>query len=217
MIRMKKIIPVKKRKRLLLVPVAAAAIALIAFTVTAATASTTPKWYVGGNELTVNESYGGVSEPSSMSAAGVTTKCEHSYYVATIFNSGGLGKGELTSLPLYECSANAGCTLSKLEPKKLPWPMHTVFEGTKPYLVIEGVTLEAVYSGFFCVLSGTHEVTGSVGGLLENSTQKVVFNSSSASATGASLKTGFLSVEFNGSFTAEDVGPNYRGQLVEAK
>jgi hypothetical protein len=41
-------------------------------------------------------------------------------------------RGIVTNLPLYKCSANANCTLAKLEPTKLPWKMHTVYEETKP-------------------------------------------------------------------------------------
>jgi hypothetical protein len=207
-----------KRKLLLLAPAVLVVGALgIGLSMNAASAGTTPKWYVGGNELTVHESYGGVAEPSTMTAAGVATTCEHAYYVASIFNSGGAGKGELTSLPLYGCSANAGCTLTKNEPKKLPWQMHTEFVGTKPYLVIEGVHIETSYTGTLCVLAGTHEVTGTLGGALENSTQKVVFDKATQEATGSSLKSGTNSVEVTGTYTAEDVGYNYRGEPVEAK
>jgi hypothetical protein len=153
-----------------------------------------------------------------MSAAGVTTKCQHSYYVANIFNSAGLGKGEVTSLPLYECSASGGnCTLTKTEAKRLPWPMHTEFVNSKPYLVIEGAAIEASYNGFGCPLLGTHEVTGSLGGALENGSQKVVFNRASEEATGASLKSWPYTVQVSGTYSAEDVGPNHRGQLVEAR
>jgi len=205
----------KKRLLLFLVP---AALGLVALAVGSASAGTTPKWYVGGSELTGTESYAGVAEPSTMTAAGVSTKCEHSYYVASIFNSGGLGKGEVTSLPLYECSASGhNCTLTKNEPKKLPWSLHTVFENSKPYLVIEGVSIEVSYSGFGCPLSGTHEVTGSLGGALESTTQKVVFNKSSQEATGSSLKSGFVPVEISGTYSTEAVGPEHRGQVVEAK
>jgi hypothetical protein len=45
----------------------------------------------------------------------------------------------------------------------------------------------------------------------------VVFNKSTEEATGSSLKSGIWNVEVAGTYTAEDVGPNYRGQLVEAK
>jgi hypothetical protein len=195
-----------------------AAIATGGWTATSAPASSTPRWYVGGSELTGTESYGGVAEPSTMTAAGVTTKCKHSYYVANISNGSGLGKGEVTSLPLYECTASGGnCTLTKDEPKKLPWPMRTEFVNAKPYLVIEGVSIEVSYTGFGCPLFGTHEVTGTLGGSVENATQQVVFNKASEEATGASLKSWPYGVEVSGTYTAEDVGPNHRGQLVEAK
>ncbi len=209
----------KKRKLLLLLlPVAASAVVVLVATVGFAAASSSPKWYVGGSELNETETLGGVATPSSLKASGVTTECQHSYYVASIFNSGGLGKGELTYLPVYECSASGhNCTLNKVEPKKLPWPMHTVFEGTKPYIVIEDVSIEASYSGFGCPLSGTHEITGSMGGALEDASQTTVFSASTASATGASLKSGFVSVEFNGTYNVEMVGPEKRGELIEAK
>lgn len=183
-----------------------------------APAASTPKWYVGGQELTETETLGGVAEPSSLKAIGVTTQCQHSYYVANLFNSSGLGKGELTYLPVYGCTASGqNCVLNKVEPTKLPWPMHTVFEGTKPYVVIENVTIEASYSGWGCPLYGTHVMTGSLGGALENGSQKTVFNAATAQATGAALKSGFIAVEFTGSYNVEMVGPERRGEVVEAR
>lgn len=205
----------RKRLLMLIIPAAVAAVTFTAFTV--ASASSTPKWYVGGSELKTTETIGGLAEPSNMTVAGVSTKCEHSYYVAKIFNSGELGKGEVTNLPLYECSGNAGCTLAKLEPTKLPWKLHTVYEETKPYLVIEGMTLATEYTGSSCAIKGKGEVTGSIGGLVENSTHKTVFSAASAKATGASLKAGTASVEFTGSYTVEAVGPEHAGQVVEAR
>jgi hypothetical protein len=206
---------VRKRLLMLIIPAAVAAATFTAFTV--ASASSTPKWYVGGSELKTTETIGGLAEPSDMTVAGVSTKCEHSYYVAKIFNSGELGKGEITNLPLYKCSANASCTLAKLEPTKLPWKMHTVYEESKPYLVIEGMTLATEYTGSSCAIKGKGEVTGSIGGLVENSTHKTVFSAASAKATGASLKAGTASVEFTGSYTVEAVGPEHAGQTVEAR
>ena len=206
---------VRKRLLLLIVPAAMAAATFTAFTV--ASASSTPKWYVGGSELKTTETIGGLAEPSDITVAGVSTKCEHSYYVAKIFNSGELGKGEVTYLPLYGCAANDGCTETKLEPAKLPWKMHTVYEESKPYVVIEGMTLETEYTGSSCPIKGKGEVTGSIGGLVENSTHKTVFSAASAKATGASLKAGTASVEFTGSYTVEAVGPEHAGQVVEAR
>jgi hypothetical protein len=206
-----------RTRKLVLLSVAVVALATGAFTVTAATGSTTPLWFVGGSELSGTETLAGLAEPSSMSVAGVTTECQHSYYVASIFNSSGLGKGEVTYLPLYGCSADAGCAVTSIEPRNLPWQMHTVYEESKPYLVIEGVDLETTYSGSACALKGTTDVTGSIGGKIENATQKTVFDSSSASATGTSLKAGAATVAFEGSYTEEAVGPDHRGQAVEAR
>lgn len=205
-------------KKLVLLPLAIVALAVGALAVATASGTTTPKWYVGGTELSGSETLGGLAEPSNLTVAGVSTKCEHSYYVAKILNSGGLGKGEVTYLPLYGCSASGGgCTLAKIEPTKLPWPMHTVFVGTTPYLVIEGVHILTAYEGASCALKGTSEAIGSLGGKIENSTQKTVFNSASASATGTSLKVGTTSVGFEGSYSEEAAGPEHKGQLVEAK
>jgi hypothetical protein len=206
---------VRKRLLMLIIPAVVAATTFTAFTV--ASASSNPKWYVGGSELKTTETIGGLAEPSNITVAGVSTKCEHSYYVAKIFNSGELGKGEVTNLPLYECSANASCTLAKLEPTKLPWKLHTVYEESKPYLVIEGMTLATEYTGSSCAIKGKGEVTGSIGGLVENSTHRTVFSAASAKATGASLKAGTASVEFTGSYTVEAVGPEHAGQAVEAR
>jgi hypothetical protein len=208
---------VSKRLLMLIVPAVVAAATFTAFTV--ASASTNPKWFIGGTELKAGESetIGGVAEPSNMTVAGVSTKCAHSYFVAKVLNKGELGEGEVTSLPLFECSANANCTLAKLEPTKLPWKLHTVYEESKPYLVIEGVTLATEYTGSSCAIKGKGEVKGSIGGLVENSTHKTVFTAASAKATGASLKSGTASVEFTGSYSVEAVGTGHAGQTVEAR
>jgi hypothetical protein len=194
-----------------------AVVASGAIAVSAASGSTTPLWFIGGSELSGTETLGGAAEPSTMSAAGVTTQCQHAYYVASIFNSSGLGKGEVTALPFYECSANDGCTVASVEAKGLPWQMHTVYEESKPYLVIEGVKLEVTYEGSSCPLKGTSEVTGSVGGQVYNAAQETVFDSASASATGASLKDGTTSVAYEGTYTEEAVGPEHHGEIVEAR
>jgi len=208
----------KRKKLLLLVPGAAAAV-LVTMAVGFAAASSQPKWYIGGSELKESETLGGVAEPSALKADGVTTECQHSYYVAEIFNSGGIGKGSLTSLPVFNCSAAGhNCTLNKVEPTNLPWAMHDEFVGTKPYVVIEGVDIEVSYSGFGCPLLGTHQVTGSIGGALEAGSQTTVFNAGTASATGTSLKAlGFVPVELTGTYDVEMVGPEKKAQLIEAK
>jgi hypothetical protein len=207
----------KKRKALfLLVP---AVLAIVAITVGQAPASGTQKWYLGGTALsgTSSETLGGLATPSTLVAAGVTTTCQNAFYIAKATNSSGIGGGSITSLPLYECSANASCTLTKVEPTHLPWTMTTTTVASKPYVFIEGVTLSVSYTGASCPLAGSSEVKGSIGGLYENSTQKTVFNSASATATGASLKDGTTNVSYTGSYTVEAVGTEHTRQTVELK
>src|ERR1700691_194420 len=167
---------------------------------TAATASASPAWEFNGSELTGTETILGAATSSSMTIPGVTTECEHFLYNMKISNSGGKGKGEITELPLFECTTQtANCTVESIEAENLPWPTHLRTIGSKNYLIVENIEVEVVYGGSRCAYGGIPIVLyGDAGGLVENSTETATFDNSTILATGTGLWVGFTWVEWNG-------------------
>ncbi|HVR05225.1 MAG TPA: hypothetical protein VMS02_04235, partial [Solirubrobacteraceae bacterium] len=106
---------------------------------TAASASASPAWLFNGTELSGSETILGAATSSSMTVPGATTTCEHFLYNMKISNSGGKGKGEITELPLFECSTNTTCSVQSVEAEHLPWPTHLSTVGGKNYLIVEKV------------------------------------------------------------------------------
>ncbi len=201
----------KPRKGIILLALAVA-LALSA----SATASASPAWKFNGSELTGSETVLGAALNSSMTIPGVTTECQHFLYNMKISNSGGKGKGEITELPLFECSTQTTyCTVASIEAKNLPWPTHLTTIAGKTYLIVEKVDVEVVYGGPLCVYGGIPvTVLGSAGGLVENSTETATFNNATAIATGSSLWVGFTWVEWNGVFPTEAF-TTHREQKIE--
>jgi len=190
---------VPRRGFLLLVSVVALTLGV------AASASASPAWKFNGNELTSPEVLVGAATSSSMTIPGVTTECKHFLYNLKISDSGGKGKGEVTELPLFECSTKtAGCTVSSIEAKKLPWPAHLTSAWGNNYLIIENVDVEVLYGGTSCAYAGIPiTVSGSAGGIVENSTESATFDNETMIATGTGLWVGFSWVEWNGYFPSE--------------
>jgi|ERR1700722_2370396 len=190
----------KPRKGILLL------VAVVALTLgAAATASASPAWKFNGSELSSSETLVGAATSSSMTIPGVTTECKHFLYNMKISDSGGKGKGEVTELPLFECTTQtAGCTVASIEAKKLPWPTHLTSAWGNNYLIIENVDVEVVYGGALCAYAGIPiTVSGSAGGILENSTETATFDNETMIATGTGLWVGFSWVEWNGVFPSE--------------
>lgn len=170
-----------------------------------ATASASPAWKFNGTELSGSETLVGAATSSSMTIPGVTTECKHFLYNMKISNSGGKGKGEITELPLFECTTKtAGCTVSSIEAKKLPWPTHLTSAWGNNYLIVEGINVEVIYGGGSCAYAGIPiTVSGSAGGIVENSTETATFNNGTIIATGTGLWVGIAWVEWNGVFPSE--------------
>jgi hypothetical protein len=188
-----------RRGILLLISVMAFALGMTA------TASASPAWKFNGTELSGSETILGAATSSSMTIPGVTTECKHFLYNMKISNSGGKGKGEITELPLFECTTStAGCTVASIEAKKLPWSTHLTSLWGNNYLIVEGIDVEVVYGGSACAYAGIPiTVAGSAGGIVENSTETATFNNGTIVATGTGLWTGFSWVEWNGAFPTE--------------
>jgi hypothetical protein len=181
----------------------------------AGTASASPAWKFNGTELSGSETLLGAATSSSMTVPGATTECAHFLYNMKISNSGGKGKGEITEVPLFECTTDTTCSVKSIEAEKLPWHTHLSTIGGKNYLIVEGVSVGIVYSGFFCPVAGVLiKVEGSAGGLVENSTETATFDPSTFFATGTSLWVGWQPVEWNGVFPTEAF-ESHREQTLE--
>lgn len=181
----------------------------------AASASASPAWKFNGTELSGSETILGAATSSSMTVPGATTTCEHFLYNMKISNSSGKGKGEITELPLFECSTNTTCSVQSVAAEKLPWPTHLETVGGKNYLIVEKVDVGIEYSGWFCPVAGIlFHIEGDAGGLVENSTETATFDKATFEATGTSLWVGFVEIEWNGVFPTEAF-QSHREQKIE--
>jgi hypothetical protein len=171
----------------------------------ATTASAAPAWKFEGKALEGKETILGGAISSSMTIPGMTTTCENFLYKLSIKNEGGSGKGEVTELPLYNCTTNAeACTVSSIGAEKLPWQSHVATVSTSNYVIIEGVKVGIVYGGEECALEGVLvSVTGSAGGVVDNVSETATFNASTLSATKTELKALSTKIEWKGVFPTE--------------
>lgn len=180
-----------------------AALALSA--VFAASASASPAWKFNGEELKTTETIVGAAIESSLTIPGLTTKCENFLYKVAISNSGGVGKGSITELPLYNCTTSSPyCTVKTITPELLPWAAKLTTVTSKNYIFIEGIRVGIVYAGESCAVKGTLVVVkGTAGGLLDNTTETATFNTSTFASTGAKLTALGSSIEWLGVFPTE--------------
>jgi hypothetical protein len=103
-----------------------------------------------------------------------------------------------------------------IEAEAFPWPSELKTVGASNYLVVKGVNVWVLYGGWFCPLWGVWaHVTGTAGGLINNTTESATFNSASFSATGTSLKSLGETVEWNGVFPTEAF-KWHRGEAISA-
>lgn len=171
----------------------------------AASASAAPAWKFEAKSLEGTEVILGGALESSMTIPGLTTKCENFLYKVTIKNEAGTGKGEVTEVPLYNCTTNSPvCSVGKIGAEKLPWPSKLTTVSTSPYIIIEGVKVGIDYDGVECAVGETLvTVTGTAGGLINNTTETATFNAASFAATGTVLKALSSKIEWNGVFPTE--------------
>jgi hypothetical protein len=170
----------------------------------ASSASAAPAWKFEGKALEGTETILGGAEKSGLTMWGFTTTCDNFLYEVEIWNSAGTGKGNITSLPLFNCYTNSTCTVEAIEAEEFPWPAELKTVGTSNYLVVKEVDVWILYGGWFCPLWGIWaHVTGSAGGLVDNTTESATFSPSSFAATGTELEALGESVEWNGVFPTE--------------
>lgn len=179
--------------------------ALAISAISAGSASATPIWKFDGVELKGTELTVGFGLAGKLTIPGAAVECEHFLYKMKISNSGGTGKGEVTELPLFNCTTtNPECTVEVVEAEKLPWPAHLMAGKSGNYIVVEGVKIGIVYGGVTCPLSEIFiPVTGSAGAAFENASEAAVFNSASFKETKTALKALGSSVQLEGVFPTE--------------
>jgi len=126
----------------------------------------------------------------------------------TVSNPPSGGIGSVTGFPISNCQTNSkACTVETIQATGLPWPAALVKLSFSNYLVIKGIQIELIYAGAECVLAETLiELMGTAGGLIDNSTQSVIFNSSSFTATGTKLLSLGAGIEFKGTFAMAATG-----------
>jgi hypothetical protein len=180
-----------------------AALALCA--VLAGPAFAGPTWKFNGEALEGEETIIGAAEKSGLTITGLTTTCDNFLYEITLDNEGGTGGGNVTDLPLFNCSTSSKyCTVEGIEAEEFPWGASLTQASGQNYIVIEGVHVTIVYGNPLCVLYETEvEVEGTAGGLLDNETESATFDNSSFEATGTELESFGNAVEWNGFFPAE--------------
>jgi hypothetical protein len=173
-------------------------------------AGASPAWKFNGSALGGTELLIGRSTNFDLTIPGLTIKCGHVLFLGKIENSAGTGKGEITYLPLFECSTNSKfCTIEVIGASALPWPLHLTTVTSSNYVVLEKVSIEILIEGEECALGGiVAKVTGSAGGLYSNVNETITFNSASFTATGTSLKALGSKVELNAVFDIEAFGPH---------
>lgn len=178
--------------------------ALALSTAFAATATAAPTWKFNGKALEKEETIVGGAEKSGLTIPGMTTTCDNFLYEIDISNSGGVGGGKVTDLPLFNCHTNTKCTVESIEVQKLPWVASLTETGGKDYIVIKGIHVNILYGNPLCSLFETEvEVVGTAGGRIDNATESATFDVSSFKATGSKLEAFGNEVEWNGFFPAE--------------
>jgi hypothetical protein len=170
-----------------------------------ASASAAPTWKFEGKALEGSETILGGAFESALVIPGLTTKCENFLYKLTIKNEAGTGTGELTEMPLFNCTTNSSaCTVKSIGAETLPYPAHLTTVSTSNYIVIEKAKVGITYAGVECSLGGLLvRVTGSAGGLLDNVAETATFNAASFSATKTELKALSSKAEWSGVFPTE--------------
>ncbi len=183
-------------------------VALAASAIFAGSAAASPAWKFDGvepkgkeTELTV-----GFGVKSILTVPFAPVECEHFIYKMKVSNESGTGKGEVTELPLFNCTTSEKeCTVEAMEAEKLPWPAHLMTgKSGGNYVVIENIKINILYSGALCLLDGVVvPVTGSAGALFENAPETAVFNEASFKETKTGLKALGSPVLLEGAFPTE--------------
>jgi len=170
----------------------------------AGTAAAVPAWKFSGKALEGSEVTVGFGVETDLNMF-APIQCEHFLYKMTISNKVGTGEGEVTELPLFNCTTTAeGCTVETIEAEELPWPAHLVTVGKSNYLDIKEIAIGIVFGGETCAIGEVLiPVTGSAGGLFDNVTEAAIFDELSFEKTGTALEAFGSPVQLEGAFPTE--------------
>jgi len=179
---------------------------LLGAAATASLAEASPEWHFNGTLLPymTQETVTAEATAASLTVPGLTTTCEPFVLELKVENLlGGPGVGNVTGVHLNKCHTNSEfCTVETASASGLPWPVHLTTIGSEHYFVIEGIKISFLYGGELCALGETLvTIKGSAGGLVDDSTHKVIFNSTTMATVGAQLKALSQNIELNGTFS----------------
>jgi hypothetical protein len=177
-----------RKRRAVWIPVASLLAALTASAAIAGTASAS-QWKFNGTTLTGSETVTAQTAKSSLALNGLTTSCAASASL-TISNNGGVGVATVNSVSLSGCGTDGVCTVEEASANGLPWSAATTSIGGSSYLTTGSFNEAFLYGNELCAVEGwTFTYKGSVGGLFDNSSSKLVFDAASEKATGSKVTT----------------------------
>ncbi len=191
------------------------AVALLLLAPSAAGAAASPIWKFDGNRLAGSETIGGSASGSSLTIPGLTTECDLSYEMAIFNTVAEVGKGDIFALSFSNCTtASEFCTVKSIAAESLSWPLHLVTISSSDYVIVENVRISILYGGELCALGGTVvKVTGSAGGLFNNSNSQIEFGGSTLTATGTELRALSKKITWNCVLTTEALGSHLGHEL----
>lgn len=183
-------------------------LAAVALTGAFAANASAVAWKFNGVPLVGSETVLSRAGESSFTIPGLTTTCKPFVYVVSASNPSGIAAASVTEAPLSNCFTNSkSCIVETIESEALPWAGKVTTVSGSTYLVIQGFKVSILYEGEECALGGVVAViTGSAGGLVNNATESVTFNSSSFAATKTELKALGSKIEWSGLFTMIPTG-----------
>jgi len=195
--------------------IAVALLAAAALAGTFAANASAVTWKFNGSPLVGTEAVLSRAGESGFTIPGLTTTCKPFVYVVSASNPMGIAAASVTEAPLSNCFTNSkSCTVESIAAETLPWAGKVTTVAGSVYLIIQGFRVSILYGGEECVLGGTAvTITGTAGGLVNNTTESVTFNSSSFAATKTELKALGSKIEWNGVFTMIPTGAHI-GQSV---
>jgi hypothetical protein len=201
-------------RRLIRIPLAGVLAFMLAAAFSAANAAASPFWEFSGSPLVGQENVLASTTKATFTIPGLTTTCEMDYDV-TIWNVQAVGQGSATSLTFSNCHTDSqSCTVASIQALGLPWVANPAKVSASNHLVIKGVRIDLLYAGEECALAEIPiEITGSAGGLIDNATESVVFNSSSFTATGTKLSGLKTTIQLQGTFALQATGA-HSGQSI---
>lgn len=196
----------RRRAKILL---AATALAALLASVSAAPANASPAWRFDGEQLEGKETLIGGATGVQLTFFGLTTTCDGFLYIMKVENIASVGKGEITYLPIFDCTTNGACSVERAEAEELPWPTPLASVSGKNYVTFKNVHVLIEYGGEECVLGEIEfDIVGTMGALYNNETETMTFSPSSFEKTKTKLQTFSTEVELSAVLSAEAFGPH---------